>query len=97
MRQPIFASSMVSETFQSSVWISTVEINGEVYLGECARNKKLSAQKAASTAIKCVLENGDMLMVKILQGKRLINVVPSKLKTSTRRSSRPRKKRKLAQ
>lgn len=94
--EPCFSSSMVHETSKMTRWLSTVEVDGQVFIGETARSKQLSVRKAASAAITAFLEDGDALMVSVVQGKRLVNAVPTKLKhDSTKKHRHPRKRRKI--
>ncbi|XP_020197781.1 phragmoplastin DRP1B [Aegilops tauschii subsp. strangulata] len=91
--EPCFSSSMVHETSKMTRWLSTVEVDGQVFIGETARSKQLSVRKAASSAITAFLEDGDALMVSVVQGKRLVNAVPTKLKhDSTKKHRRKRRK-----
>uniref|UniRef100_M8BS33 Dynamin-related protein 1B n=1 Tax=Aegilops tauschii TaxID=37682 RepID=M8BS33_AEGTA len=60
--EPCFSSSMVHETSKMTRWLSTVEVDGQVFIGETARSKQLSVRKAASSAITAFLEDGDALM-----------------------------------
>ncbi|KAM3399703.1 hypothetical protein ACQJBY_004869 [Aegilops geniculata] len=91
--EPCFSSSMVHETCTMTRWLSTVEVDGQVFIGETARSKQLSVRKAASAAITAFLEDGDAFMVSVVQGKRLVNAVPTKLKhDSTKKHRRKRRK-----
>ena len=76
----VYGSSKVAAESQMTLWLSTVTLDDQTYIGDIARTKRLSARNAASTAVRSMLEAGNDLMIKIVLAKRLRLEVPRKKK-----------------